>query len=129
MMPLILLAAAAADLDSLDDAIGRCDRAAATPIFADETRRRAQFLVDAYRTQESIVTDRGQLIQDRADAREAGTADTAANKDFDLRDRALDDRQRSLNDSRSLEAAREQAIDAMRHYYLSNCPAGKDPVR
>jgi hypothetical protein len=118
---LVLTAAASADLDALDQAVARCDRPTATPVFASETRRRAQFLVDAYREQESIVIDRRQLASDRRAAREGGD-----NGDFALRQQSLDDRQRALNDSRSLESAREQAMDAMRHYFLLNCGVGRD---
>jgi len=73
------------------------------------------------REQESIVIDRRQLASDRRAAREGGD-----NGDFTLRQQSLDDRQRALNDSRSLESAREQAMDAMRHYFLLNCGVGRD---
>ena len=47
MMPLLLLAAASADLDALDQAVARCDRNAVNPIFSSEAARRSQFLLDA----------------------------------------------------------------------------------
>jgi len=36
MMPLLLLAAASADLDALDQAVARCDRTSVNPMFAGE---------------------------------------------------------------------------------------------
>jgi hypothetical protein len=36
MMPLFALALASADLDALDQAVARCDRAAASPAFSQE---------------------------------------------------------------------------------------------
>src|SRR5438067_198129 len=72
MMPLLLLAAASADLDALDQAVARCDRNAANPAFAGEAARRSQFLLDAYREQEAIVAARLDLSDRRRALREAG---------------------------------------------------------
>src|SRR5438270_3456925 len=103
MMPLLLLAAASADLDALDQAVARCDRNAANPVFSGEAARRSQFLLEAYREQEGIVTDRLALADRRRAAREAGAIKPADDKDLKLEDAALDDRQRALNDKRMLE--------------------------
>src|SRR3954454_493638 len=124
MMPLLLLGAASADLDALDQAVARCDRAAANPAFAGEAARRSQFLLDAYREQEAIVTDRLALAGQRRELRETGTAKTADDKQLKLDEAALDDRQRALNDKRMLEGIRQDAMDTMRRYFLNNCPAG-----
>jgi hypothetical protein len=130
MIPLLLIAAASADLDSLDQAVARCDRAAVNPMFAGEAARRSQFLLDAYKEQEAIVTDRTALAEQRRTLREAGaagkpTADQKeADKQLDLQQAAIEDRQKALNDKRMLEGIREDAMDSMRHYFLLNCPAG-----
>ena len=124
MMPLLLLAAASADLDALDQAVARCDRAAANPVFSAEAARRSQFLLDAYREQEAIVAARLDLSDRRRAAREAATAKAADDKAMKLEEEALDDRQRALNDKRMLEGIREDAMDTMRRYFLNNCPAG-----
>ena len=126
MMSLLLLVAAAADLDALDQAVVRCDRATASPAFASETARRSQFLLDAYRAQEVIVGDRLALADKRRALREAGPIKAADDKAIKLDEAALDDRQRALNDKRMLEGIRQDAMDTMRRYFLSNCPAGKD---
>jgi hypothetical protein len=126
MLPLLFLAAASADLDALDQAVGRCDRGAANPVFSAEAGRRSQFLLDAYREQEAIVTARFDIAQRRRELRElAGKKNTAEEQKLGLEDAALEDRQKALNDQRMLEAIRRDAMDSMRHYFLFNCPAGK----
>ena len=126
MMPLLLLAAASTDLDALDQAVARCDRHAANPVFAGEAARRSQFLLDAYREQEAIVADRLALADQRRAVREAGPVKASDQKQFDLQAAALEDRQKALNDKRMLEGIRQDAMDTMRRYFLTNCPAGKD---
>jgi len=129
MMPLLFLAAASADLDALDQAVARCDRGAANPVFAAEISRRSQFLLDAYKEQEGIVSDRASLTDQRRTLRETPlmkvAEQKAAEKQLDLQSAALDDRQKTLNDKRMLEAIRVDATDTMRRYFLNNCPAGK----
>jgi hypothetical protein len=130
MMPLLLLAAASADLDSLDQAVARCDRPAANPVFWSEAARRSQFLLDAYREQEAIVNDRLALADQRRTFREAAAPAKPAEqkqleKQLDLQQAALDDRQKALNDKRLLEGIRQDAMDNMRRYFLNNCPAGR----
>jgi hypothetical protein len=125
MMPLLLfLAAASADLDALDQSVAQCDRAAVNPMFAGEAARRSQFLLDAYREQAGIVADRLALADRQRAAREAAKIKPADQKQFDLQQAALDDRQKALNDKRLLEGIRVDAMDSMRHYFLLNCPAG-----
>ncbi len=125
MMALLTLAAASADLDALDQAVTRCDRSAANPVFSGEAARRSQFLLDAYREQETIVNDQLALADQRRSLREAGPVKTAEQKKLDFQQSALEDRQRALNDKRMLEGIRQDAMDNMRRYFLNNCPAGK----
>jgi hypothetical protein len=128
MMPLLFLAAASADLDALDQAVARCDRNAVNPMFAGEAQRRSEFLLGAYREQAAIVADRLALTDQRRALREATDLKSTERKDsekqLDLLQAALDDRQKALNDKRMLEGIREDAMDSMRHYFLLNCPAG-----
>jgi hypothetical protein len=129
MMPLLLLAAASADLDALDQAVARCDRNAANPVFSAEAARRSQFLLDAYREQEAIVNDRLAVADQRRTLRESTTPRTVEQKQLEkqlqLQEAALEDRQKALNDKRMLESIRQDAMDNMRRYFLNNCPAGK----
>ena len=128
MIPLLILAAASVDLDALDQAVARCDRTSVNPMFAGEAQRRSEFLLSAYREQAAIVADRLSLSDQRRTLREASDLKTAERKDsekqLDLLQAALDDRQKALNDQRMLEGIREDAMDSMRHYFLLNCPAG-----
>jgi hypothetical protein len=124
MMPLLVLAAASADLDTLDQAVARCDRASVNPRFAAEAARRTQFLLDAYREQEAIVAARADLRERRRVLRESPKPSAADDKALSLEEAALEDRQKALNDTRMLEAIRQDAMDTMRHYFLTNCPAG-----
>ena len=128
MMPLLLLAAASVDLDTLNQAVAHCDRAAVNPMFAGEAGRRSQFLLDAYHEQEAIVNDRLTLADQRRALREDSSMKAAEQKELekqlDAQQADLDDRQKALNDKRMLEGIREDAMDSMRHYFLLNCPAG-----
>ena len=131
MMPLFLLAAAASstDLGALDQAVARCDRNAVNPVFAGEGARRSEFLLEAYREQQAIVADRADLAERRRAWRESASPSAADDKALKLAEASVDDRQKALNDSRMLEGLRQDAIDTMRRYILTNCPAGKELIR
>ena len=130
MMPLFLLAAATStDLGALDQAVARCDRNAANPVFAGEGARRSEFLIEAYREQQAIVADRADLAERRRAWRESASPSAADDKALKLAEASVDDRQKALNDSRMLEGLRQDAIDTMRRYFLTNCPAGKELIR
>ena len=129
MMPLLFLAATSTDLGALDQAVARCDRNAANPVFAGEGARRSEFLIEAYREQQAIVADRADLAERRRAWRESATPSAADDKALRLAEANLDDRQKALNDSRMLEGLREDATDTMRRYFLTNCPAGKELIR
>jgi glycine/D-amino acid oxidase-like deaminating enzyme len=128
VIPLLFLAAASADLDALDQAVARCDRQAANPVFAGEAARRSSFLLDAYQEQAGIVADRLALADQQRALREATDLKPAeikqTQKQLDLQAAAIDDRQKALNDKRLLEGIRDDAMDSMRRYFLLNCPAG-----
>src|SRR5206468_12532898 len=116
-----------ADLDALDQAVSHCDRQVSNPVFSAEAARRAQFLLDAYREQEVIVNERLALADQRRQLREGTTIRPAdfkqTEKQLDLLQANLDDRQKALNDKRLLEGIRQDAMDSMRRYFLNNCPA------
>jgi hypothetical protein len=128
MIPFLFFAAASADLDALDQAVARCDRPTVNPAFAGEAARRSQFLLDAYKEQETIVVDRLALADQHRLLREASSAKPLEQKQLGLQEAAIEDRQKALNDKRMLEGIRQDAMDNMRRYFLTNCPAGKDPI-
>jgi hypothetical protein len=126
VLPLVLLAAASADLDTLDQAVARCDRGLVNPAFSHESARRSQFLLGAYREQEAIVAARLDIAQRRRALREAdGKRNAADDQKLEIESAAVDDRQHALNDRRMLEGIRQDAMDTMRRYFLLNCPAGR----
>ena len=128
MLLLLLLASASAELDALDQAVARCDRAASTPAFAAESERRSQFQLDAYKEQEAIVAARLDLAQRRREFREAAVPKKASVEvqQLTLEEALIEDRQRALNDQRMLEGLRRDAMDAMRRHFLAHCATGKD---
>ncbi|HEX8937091.1 MAG TPA: hypothetical protein VF776_02380 [Sphingomicrobium sp.] len=76
------------------------------------------------------MNDRLALADQRRALRESATPPKPAEqrqqeKQLDLQQAGLDDRQKALNDKRMLEGIREDAMDSMRRYFLNNCPAGK----
>ena len=126
MIPLLFFVAASADLDRLDQAVARCDRGIASPAFSNESARRSEFLLGAYREQEQIVAARLDLAQRRRDLRETSAKrNSGEEQKLTLEEAAIEDRQRALNDQRMLEGIRQDAMDAMRRYFLLNCPAGR----
>jgi len=126
MIPLLFFVAASADLDTLDQAVARCDRGVANPAFSNESARRSEFLLGAYREQEQIVTARLDLAQRRRDLREASAKKNSAEEQkLTLEEAAIEDRQSALNDQRMLEGIRQDTMDALRRYFLLNCPAGR----
>ena len=100
---LLMIAAASADLDTLDQAVQRCDRAAVNPMFEGEAAQRSQFLLDTYHEQEGIVADRFALNDQQRALRESTTMKSAeksaSQKQLDLQQAALDDRQKALTTS------------------------------
>ena len=133
MIALMFLAAVSADLDTLSQAVARCDRTAVNPMFAGEAGRRSQFLLDTYHEQEGIVSDRLALADQRRSLRQdtstKPTEQKQLQKQLDDQQADLDDRQKALNDKRMLEGIREDAMDSLRHYFLLNCPAGTGEQR
>jgi hypothetical protein len=125
----LLLAISAANLDALDAAVERCDKATINPIFAGVSAQRSKFMTDVFREQEAIVAERLDVANRRRELREAGTSsvkDGDSEAALSLTAQAIEDRQRALNDRRMLEGLRNEALDAKRRYYLAHCANGKN---
>ena len=126
MMPLLLLAAASAELQALDQAVVQCNRAVINPAFSAESGRRSQFLLSSYQEQEALVEARLALAERRRLLREAAAKKNAEEeRAIGLEEALIEDRQRALNDKRMLEGLRQNAVDAMRRHYLAHCQNGK----
>ena len=125
MISIAFLIAASADLDALNQAVARCDRATVNPVFSAEAAQRSTFLLDTFREQEAIVTARLDIAQRRAALRQAGALKASDDRQLKLEEAATEDRQQALNDRRMLEGIRRDTMDSLRRYFLMNCPAGK----
>lgn len=120
MLSLVLASALTLPFDftAFDQAIERCDRPAVLPVFAQEMRRRSQFVSEAYAEQVRISAERQQL----AAARRAAADVPALSPELaNARQVMLDDRQRALDDARRLEHLRREAIELKRQFFLEHC--------
>ena len=127
MMVPLLIFAASAEMQALDQAVALCNRAVINPAFSSESGRRSQFLLDTYQEQEAIVASRLALTERRRLLREAsGKKNTEEERAIALEEALIEDRQRALNDKRMLEGLRRDTMDAMRRHYLAHCPSGKN---
>jgi hypothetical protein len=121
------------DLAALDAGIERCDRAAVLPVFAAEAGRRNAAVTRFYTDQARIAAERLTTAAQRRALREApvpaaqAAAPSPSDQELALRQLALDDRQRALDDQRRLETMRQEAVDLKRQYFLMRCPAGRKP--
>jgi hypothetical protein len=120
---------ASADLEELDRAMARCERTAVNPLFAAEAQRRSDFLTAALKEQEAIAAERLAVADRRRALRETAARSGVGDSEqqLNLIGLALEDRQRALNDRRTVESMRSEAMDAKRNFYLSHCAPSKDP--
>src|SRR4051812_7259719 len=94
------------DFDALSKAVAKCDRTVVTKTVNDTIARHSTFLIDAYAEQRAIAAARGELAERRrklhAGEKVPGekTSDTEAA--IGLASEALVDRQRALDDQRTL---------------------------
>lgn len=132
------LALTAADFDTLDGAIDKCDRDTVMPIFAGEAERRSAFATVAYNDQMAISVERASVADRRRVIREAGGRSLPkliddekplSDQQLSLMNLALDDRQRALDDHRRLETMREEGVDLKRRYFLSHCTPTKGDIK
>lgn len=125
MIALLSLSLASADLQTLAQAVDRCDRDVANPAFAGENARRSRFLLDAFLEQEAIIVARSDTLSRRRLLREASSKDAAAERQLQLTEAVLEDRQRALNDRRLLENIRRETMDSMRTNFVAQCVSGR----
>lgn len=124
----MLATSALADLDVLDRAVAQCERSTVNPLFASEAGRRSAFMTDVLKEQEEISVARLDIADRRRALREATPNAIGGDTEvkLNLLGLANEDRQRALNDRRSLESLRLETMDAKRHYFLAHCAGSKD---
>ncbi len=115
------------DLGAVADAVARCDRATVMPLLGAEGARRMHFLAGAYAEQQQINAARAALIARRQALRVAPASGVASDSEAAIRSasEAIVDRQQQLDDSRTLDGLRREAMDEMRRQFLLGCPASR----
>lgn len=129
------------DLAAMDVAVAKCDRETVSGIFGAEPARRSSFMTDIFNEQQAIFAGRRDIAARRQALRDASLVkgqDKNSSKSHDtetslvFENAALDERQNALNDARTLDNLRRDALDAKRRLYLAQCGGngkhGKEPT-
>ncbi|MBS0478126.1 MAG: hypothetical protein JSR79_02365 [Proteobacteria bacterium] len=108
------------DFDALSKAVAKCDRAVVTKTVNDTIARHSTFLIDAYAEQRAIAQARIDLAERRRKLHSGEkTADTEAA--LTLAGEGLVDRQRALDDQRTLDRLEQEMMYYFRQQYLTQC--------
>lgn len=124
--PLLLVLFTVPDLSAMDSAVATCDRETVAAIFGAEPARRSTFMTELFNEQQAIFTARREVAAKRQALR-AASIDKKLNKPIEtetelaFQNADLDERQNALNDARSLDNLRRDALDAKRRLYLAQC--------
>lgn len=125
-LTLLLASFTVPDLASMDQAVTSCDRTTVASIFGAEPARRSAFMTELFNEQQAIYTARREVAAKRQALR-AASLDKSLDKptetetELAFQNAALDERQNALNDARSLDNLRRDALDAKRRLYLAQC--------
>lgn len=119
------------DFPALDAAIEKCERDKILPVFTAEAHRRSAAMTGFYQEQSAIAAERIATADKRRTLREgaaqAAATPAATDQELSLRQLALDDRQRALDEHRRLETLRQEAVDLKRQYFLTRCAGSRRP--
>lgn len=108
------------DFDALSKAVAKCDRAVVTKTVTDTIARHSTFLIDAYAEQRAIAVARADFAERRRklhSGEKTGDSETS----LTLTREGLDDRQRSLDDQRTLDRLEQDMMYYFRQQYLTQC--------
>jgi len=113
------------DFDALSKAVAKCDRVVVTKTVTDTVARHSTFLIDAYAEQRAIAVARSDLAERRrklhSGEKVPGEKSTDTEATIGLAREALDDRQRALDDQRTLDRLEQDMMYYFRQQYLTQC--------
>ena len=108
------------DFDALSKAVAKCDRAVVTKTVTDTIARHSTFLIDAYAEQRAIAVARSDLAERRRKLHSGDKVNDTENA-LNLTREGLDDRQRALDDQRTLDRLEQDMMYYFRQQYLTQC--------
>ncbi|WP_174280220.1 hypothetical protein [Sphingomonas bacterium] len=113
------------DLAPLSQAVVACDRAVVSKAVADDSARHSRFLLDGFAEQQAIVAARADLAERRRKLREAVKAEKGGDTDAALAlvQHGIEDRQQALDDARTLDRLKLEAVGYYRGLYIGRCSA------
>jgi hypothetical protein len=113
------------DFDALSKAVGKCDRVVVTKTVNDTIARHSTFLIDAYAEQRAIAAARADLAERRrklhSGEKVQGEKTSDTESAIGLAREGLDDRQRALDDQRTLDRLEQDMMYYFRQQYLTQC--------
>src|ERR1700694_2493767 len=111
------------DFDALNKAVAACDRAAVSKAVAEDSKRHSGFLIQAYKDQRDIVTDRI-AIAERPHRLRMGDGGVDTESAVTIATQDLDDRQRALDDQRMMDRLQIDLLNGLRQGYVMQCSGG-----
>ena len=111
------------DLDPLAAAVVACKRDVVARTVSDDARRHGAFLVDAFKEQQDLARARADLAQRRYKLRfpVAGEKTEDNERTLGALEQSLDARQHALDDLRTLDRLKQDAIGWFRQNYITQC--------
>ena len=122
-VPAAVLSVAGSDLDPLAAAVAACKRDVVVKSVSDDATRHGAFLVDAFKEQQDLARARADLAQRRYKLRfpVAGEKTDDNERPLGALEQSLDARQHALDDLRTLDRLKQDAIGWFRQSYLTQC--------
>ena len=114
-----------ADLDALSQAVTACDRTVVAKTVAADATRHSTFLLDGFREQQAIVAERADLAARRHKLREQAKSEKGVDTEAALTavQHDMEERQQALDDARTLDKLKLEAVAYFRQLYISQCSA------
>ena len=116
---------AGSDLDGRAQAVAACDRGVIAKTVASDATRHSTFLLDGFREQQAIVAARATLADRRHKLREQARPEKGGDTEAALTavQHDIEERQQALDDARTLDKLKLEAVGNFRQLYISQCSA------